>query len=238
MLFAAARRAGDEAADRFRRGRRRGRADPRRARQRQEPVAAVRCRGRHYPARPDGRALPGAQRTPHFSVFLPDCSRVCDTDASTTQTRATCPARVVQQAKQLIKKKRFISALAAAPKLTLDQAVALWPYTCESPLYGTAGRRCSRRRLCARRTRVSFTVARSCAIGTGAIRGFSGPQPEPPAPTGSLRLRWGLGPAPAPPGPSHLPSRVLPPLPSAASPAGPALAARVGASHWRLPQAA
>jgi hypothetical protein len=68
------------------------------------------------------------------------CSRVCDTDASQIQTRATCPARVVQQARQLIKAKRFVSALAAAPKLTLDQAVALWLYTCESPLYGTLNR--------------------------------------------------------------------------------------------------
>jgi hypothetical protein len=46
----------------------------------------------------------------------------------------------VQQAKQLLKSKRFISALAAAPRLTLDQAVALWLYTCESPLYGTLNR--------------------------------------------------------------------------------------------------
>ena len=46
----------------------------------------------------------------------------------------------MQQARQLIKTKRFISALAAAPQLTLDQAVALWLYTCESPLYGTLNR--------------------------------------------------------------------------------------------------
>ena len=47
---------------------------------------------------------------------------------------------VVQQVKQLLKSKRFIAALAAAPQLTLDQAVALWLYTCESPLYGTLNR--------------------------------------------------------------------------------------------------
>ena len=46
----------------------------------------------------------------------------------------------MQQVKQLIKTKLFISALAAAPRLTLNQAVALWLYTCESPLYRTLNR--------------------------------------------------------------------------------------------------
>ena len=58
----------------------------------------------------------------------------------TSAKHVTCPARVVQQVKQLIKTKLFISALAAAPRLTLDQAVALWLYTLESPLYGTLNR--------------------------------------------------------------------------------------------------
>ena len=58
----------------------------------------------------------------------------------TSAKHATRPARVVQQVKQLIKTKLFISALAAAPKLTVDQAVALWLYTCESPLYRTLNR--------------------------------------------------------------------------------------------------
>ena len=46
----------------------------------------------------------------------------------------------MKQVKQLIKSKLFISALAAAPRLTLNQAVALWLYTCESPLYRTLNR--------------------------------------------------------------------------------------------------
>jgi hypothetical protein len=58
----------------------------------------------------------------------------------TSAKHVTCPARVVQQVKQLIKTKLFISALAAAPRLTLDHAVALWLYTCESPLYRTLNR--------------------------------------------------------------------------------------------------
>jgi hypothetical protein len=38
-------------------------------------------------------------------------------------------------------------ALAAAPKLTVDHAVALWLYTCESPLYRTLYRLlCARNR--------------------------------------------------------------------------------------------
>jgi hypothetical protein len=49
-------------------------------------------------------------------------------------------AHVAQQANRLTKSKRFIEALAAAPKLTPDQAKALWLYTCESPLYGTLNR--------------------------------------------------------------------------------------------------
>jgi hypothetical protein len=49
-------------------------------------------------------------------------------------------AHAAQQANQLTKSKRFIEALAAAPKLTPDQAKALWLYTCESPLYSTLNR--------------------------------------------------------------------------------------------------
>jgi hypothetical protein len=53
----------------------------------------------------------------------------------------------VRQARQSLKSKKYISALAAAPKLTADHAATLWLYTCESPLYRTLYRLlCARNR--------------------------------------------------------------------------------------------
>ena len=46
----------------------------------------------------------------------------------------------MRQARQFLKSKRCSAALAAAPKLTVDHAAALWLYTCESPLYCTLNR--------------------------------------------------------------------------------------------------
>ena len=46
----------------------------------------------------------------------------------------------MRQARQFLKSKRCSAALAAAPKLTVDHAAALWLYTCESPLYRTLNR--------------------------------------------------------------------------------------------------
>ena len=53
----------------------------------------------------------------------------------------------MRQARQSLKSKKYISALAAAPKLTADHAATLWLYTCESPLYRTLYRLlCARNR--------------------------------------------------------------------------------------------
>ena len=42
---------------------------------------------------------------------------------------------IYMQVRQFLKSKRCSAALAAAPKLTVDHAAALWLYTCESALY-------------------------------------------------------------------------------------------------------
>jgi hypothetical protein len=58
---------------------------------------------------------------------------------ATDHVRLPVP-RVVRQARQFLKSKRCSAVLAAAPKLTVNHAAALWLYTCESPLYRTLNR--------------------------------------------------------------------------------------------------